>query len=379
MFTGYNLKVIHKYTSIGGLSMPKILSVSTFKPPFEIKQESAVELTRSLFSEKYNDIERLLRVFQNGDIEKRNVCMPIEWYGQPHDFEERNQLYIKHAVQFGKQAIQSCLKGDGFFKKPVNPSDIDAIFFISSTGISTPSIEARIMNILPFRDDTKRIPIWGLGCGGGAAGISRAYEYCLAYPKANVLVLALELCSLTFQKDDYSKSNLVGVSLFSDGVACALVSGEESALKSTKATPRILATTSKLMPDSEDVMGWDVKNNGLYVVFSKSIPAIITDWLGPFVHEFLAENDVTKDDITHFVAHPGGKKVLESYEKSLGFSSDKTAISRTVLRHNGNMSSPTVLYVLEEFMKNEPLAGEYGLMAALGPGFFGELLLLKWD
>jgi len=359
--------------------MPKILSVSTFKPPHEVKQEQAVELTRSLFSEKYKDIERLLNVFQNGDIETRNVCMPMEWYGKEHDFEERNNLYIQHAVDFGVQAVLSCLQGNGKLDSPIEPSVIDAIYFISSSGISTPSIEARIMNKIPFRDNTKRIPIWGLGCAGGAVGISRAYEYCLAFPEANVLVLSVELCSLTFQKDDYSKSNLVGVSLFSDGVACALVSGDKSLVKVTKAMPKVIATTSKLLPNSEDVMGWDVKKNGLYVVFSKSIPAVITNWLGPFVHEFLSEQGLTKDNITHFVAHPGGKKVLEAYETALGFEKSKTDISRDVLRQNGNMSSPTILYVLEKFMDSKPVVGEYGLMAALGPGFCGELLLLKWE
>ncbi|MBE1555418.1 type III polyketide synthase [Sporosarcina limicola] len=359
--------------------MPKILSVSTFKPPHEVKQEQAIELTRSLFSEKYNDIERLLKVFQNGDIESRNVCMPLEWYGNTHDFEERNTLYIQHAVDFGVEAVLSCLQGDGMLDTSITPSSIDAIFFISSSGISTPSIEARIMNRLAFQDDTKRIPIWGLGCAGGAAGISRAYEYCLAFPTANVLVLSIELCSLTFQKDDYSKSNLVGVSLFSDGVACALIGGDASEVGVRKAVPSIVSTTSKLMPNSEEVMGWDVKSNGLYVIFSKSIPAIITNWLGPFVHEFLEKHGLTKDDITHFVAHPGGKKVLQAYEKALGFDQIKTEISREVLRNNGNMSSPTILYVLEQFMTREPVAGEYGLMAALGPGFCGELLLLKWE
>ncbi|MFC5589873.1 type III polyketide synthase [Sporosarcina soli] len=359
--------------------MSKILSVSTFKPPYEVKQEQAVELTRSVFSEKFQDIERLLKVFQNGEIETRNVCMPLDWYGKAHTFEERNQLYIDHAVDFGIQAVLACLQGDGMLEAPIDPSMIDAIFFVSSSGISTPSIDARIMNRIPFRDDTKRIPIWGLGCAGGAAGISRASEYCRAFPEATVLVLSVELCSLTFQKDDYSKSNLVGVSLFSDGVACALVAGDASTVKTKQAVPSIVATTSKLMPESEDVMGWDVKNNGLYVVFSKSIPAIITNWLGPFVHEFLEKYGVTKNDLTHFVAHPGGKKVLGAYEKALGFDSNKTDISREVLRENGNMSSPTVLYVLEKFMDRKPINGEYGLMAALGPGFCGELLLLRWE
>lgn len=359
--------------------MPKIQSVSIFKPPHEIQQEQAAQLTRTLFSEKFTNIERLLKVFENGDIETRNICMPLHWFEEAHDFEERNRLYIQHAIEYGVQAINRCLTGEGMLPHPIEPATIDAIFFISSSGISTPSIEARIMNEIPFRDDTKRIPIWGLGCAGGAVGISRAADYCLAYPQANVLVLSVELCSLTFQKDDYSKSNLVGASLFSDGVACALISGDQSPISANKPMPKIISTTSKLMPDSENVMGWDVKNSGLHVVFSKSIPGIITNWLGPFVHEFLDENEVTTDHIQHFIAHPGGKKVLEAYETALGFNPLKTMISREILRENGNMSSPTILYVLQRFMETEPTAGEYGLMAALGPGFCGELLLLKWE
>lgn len=359
--------------------MPKIMSISSVKPNYEIKQEQAVELTRALFSGKFKDIERLLKVFDNGDIKARNLCMPLEWFEHEHDFEERTILYIKHAIDYGVQAIKKCLTDEETLETPLAPSEIDAIFFISSSGISTPSIEARIMNKIAFRDDLKRIPIWGLGCAGGAAGISRAYEFCLAYPKANVLVLSVELCSLTFQKDDYSKSNLVGASLFSDGIACVLMSGDLSKTKCKKSVPKIIATTSKFMPDSEDVMGWDVKNNGLHVIFSKSIPAIITNWLGPVVHQFLTKNNLTKDDITHFIAHPGGKKVLKAYEESLEFDEEKLNYSREILRENGNMSSPTVLYVLERFMENEPKTDEYGLMAALGPGFCGELLLLKWD
>ncbi|MHA6258288.1 type III polyketide synthase [Sporosarcina sp. CAU 1771] len=359
--------------------MPKIQAVSIFKPSYEIQQEQAMQLTRSLFKDKFKQIERLLQVFENGDIETRNICMPLKWFDHAHDFEERNRLYIEHAVDYGTQAILKCLEDANNFPTPIAPSRIDAIFFISSSGIATPSIEARIMNRIPFRDDTKRIPIWGLGCAGGAVGISRAADYCRAYPKANVLVLSVELCSLSFQKDDYSKSNLVGASLFSDGVACALISGDQSSIHSAHPKPHIRSTTSKLMPDSEDVMGWDVKNNGLHVIFSKSIPKIITTWLGPFVHEFLSNNGITTANIDHFIAHPGGKKVLEAYESALEVDASKTTISREILRENGNMSSPTILYVLQRFMESNPKPGDYGLMAALGPGFCGELLLLEWE
>lgn len=359
--------------------MPKIASVCTVNPVYSVNQTEASSLTYHLFKDHFQQIERLMNVFNNGDIHKRHICMPLDWFREAHDFEERNHLYIEHAVHYGVQAIQKCLANEAQLERSVHPSEIDAIFYISSSGIATPSIEARIMNLLPFSDDTKRIPIWGLGCAGGAAGLSRASEYCLAFPKANVLVLAIEFCSLTFQKDDYTKSNLVGASLFSDGIACALITGNASSIQTIKPSPKILGTASKFMPNAEDVMGWDVKNSGLHVIFSKSIPAIITKWLGPFVHEFLDDYALSKNDVTHFIAHPGGKKVLSAYEDALQFPQNKTNISREILRDYGNMSSPTVLYVLERFLEQDPATNEIGLMAALGPGFCGELLLLRWE
>ncbi|PIC64286.1 type III polyketide synthase [Sporosarcina sp. P13] len=358
--------------------MPTIQSVSTVCPPVELKQDEAMTFARSLFSDSFKDIDRLLKVFLNGEIDTRQVCMPLEWYAHPHDFETKNNLYIEQAVTLGKQAVEKCLTNVSTLERAVDPAEIDVIVFVSSSGLATPSIDARLINQLPFRHDIKRIPIWGLGCAGGASGMSRAFDYCKAYPKANVLVLALELCSLTFQRDDVTKSNLVGVSLFSDGVACALISGEQSTIKSTRPMPTIRATSSRFMPDSEDVMGWDIKNNGLHVVFSKSIPHVIKSWLGPFVHQFVEEQQLTMDRVEHFVAHPGGKKVLDAYKKALHMEDDQTATSKRVLQHHGNMSSPTVLYVLKDFIEQQPKLGEFGLMAALGPGFCGELLLLEW-
>jgi alkylresorcinol/alkylpyrone synthase len=358
--------------------MPKILSVSTHQPPYTLTQEKAADLTRELFQENYADIDRLLRVFQNGEIQTRHFCVPLEWFGQQHDLEERNALYIELATAYGVEAIRKCLENTSFLTENMDPSEVDAIIFISSSGFSTPSIDARIMNKLPFSDELKRIPIWGLGCAGGASGMSRAFDYCLAHPKAKVLVLCVELCGLTFQQNDRSKSNLIGASLFADGVACALIGGDELNIQTVKPVPSIVDTASKWMPDSEDVMGWDIKNNGLHVVFSKNIPSIISGWLGPFVQAFLHKHNKTSNDITHFVAHPGGKKVLDAYEETLSFDRSKTNKSRLVLQENGNMSSPTVLYVLEHFMMNDCSVGDNGLMAALGPGFSGELLLLEW-
>mgnify|MGYP001176596132 CR=1 FL=1 len=360
--------------------MPSILSISEVNPPFIINQNQVMEFAEELFSESFKDIKRLLPVFLNGQIEKRHFAKDLEWFKKDHALKEKNDAYIESAVSLGAEAIEDCLKNETFLRESVPYDEIDAIFTISSSGISTPSLEARIMNILPFSPNTKRIPIWGLGCAGGAAGLSRAFEYCLAFPKSKVLVLSIELCSLTFQRNDRSKSNLVGTSLFADGVACALVCGDETNMHYSKQStvPKILATKSTLMKDSLDVMGWEMKNEGLHVIFSKSIPAIIENWLEQNVCEFLEEQHMNIRHITHFIAHPGGKKVLEAYEKALNLSEGMTDVSLQVLKEHGNMSSATILYVLKRFLLKANKT-DTGLAAALGPGFSSELLLMRWE
>ena len=358
--------------------IPKIASVGTYTPPFTLAQSNIEQLMKELFQNKMPRLERLLKVFENGEIETRNFCVPPDWYREEHTFAERNKLYIQLATTYSVEVIQRCLTNRSFLQKDISTQDIDAIFFVSSTGISTPSIDARVMNSLSFSDQLVRIPIWGLGCAGGAAGISRAYDYCKAYPNAKVLVVCVELCSLTFQKDDFTKSNLVGTSLFADGAACVLVCGEHVELDQDMTTPHILGCGSKWLQGSEDVMGWDVKSGGLHVVFSKSIPFIISNWLGPFIHEFLSKYNVLPEQIINFVAHPGGKKVLNAYEEALQLTKDHTDVSREILKAHGNMSSPTVIYVLEQFMLKKNTSNTLGLLVALGPGFSGEAVLLEW-
>lgn len=363
------------------MGMTHILSVGTATPPYKVTQEEALQFARDWFQSSFPNIDRLLNVFHNGQIETRYFSAPLDWFKKPRSLREKNDRYVKRAVECGVCAIQRCLEDPMFMNSPVSHDDIDAIIFVSSTGFSTPSIDAKLMNELPFSPHTKRIPIWGLGCAGGASGLSRAHEFCLAYPEANVLVVTVELCSLTFQPGDRSKSNLVGTSLFADGAACTLLVGDESPLSESSrlpAHPKVHGTQSTIMPNSERVMGWEVKDEGLHVVFSKNIPAIIEQWLQPDVEQFLTTMGLRIEDISHFIAHPGGRKVLEAYETSLGLASGMTAPSREVLRHYGNMSSPTVLFVLKDHMRKPVSAGNYGLAAALGPGFSSEMLLLEW-
>lgn len=358
----------------GDPKMPKIHAVSTHCPPYALPQNMAEEFIKELFSGKIAKLDRYLKVFKNGEIHNRQLAMPIEWYKEEHSFSERNELYVELATEYTAKVIEDCLE-----RASVEKEAVDAIIFISSTGISTPSIEARVMNQLSLPIDIVRIPIWGLGCGGGAAGISRANDYCLAHPDAVVLVVCLELCSLTFQPDDLDKSNFIGTSLFGDGVACALVAGDEASLSSKETLPSIKGNASRLMPHSEDVMGWRIEDSGLHVIFSKSIPPIVENWFAPFVHDFLNTHDSKAQDLTQFILHPGGKKVLTAYEKALNLPNDLLAPSSHILKNHGNMSSPTVLYVLKYIMENKPSKGEKGLMASLGPGFSGELVLLEWE
>lgn len=360
--------------------MPAIVSVACALPPFQINQNDVREFSRNLFSSSVKEIDRLLNIFHNGQIQSRYFVKGLDWFEEDKTFEEKNNVYIQSAVELGSKAIENCLTSESFLTEKIPFSEIDAIFTVSSTGIATPSIEARIMNVLPFSPHTKRIPLWGLGCAGGASGLARAYEYCLAFPTAKVLVLAIEFCSLTFQRNDHSKSNLIGTSLFADGVACALLVGDEverSKFQKVSSVPAVLSTQSMTVRNSTDVMGWDVKDDGLFVVFSKDIPTIIKQELKPAVFQFLSSIGQQMSNINHFIAHPGGKKVLDAYEESLAIPSSMTDISRQVLKEFGNMSSVTILYVLKKFMEIGKL-GEMGLATALGPGFSSELLLLRW-
>lgn len=360
--------------------MPLILSVGTAVPEHKINQENIAPFVRELFLSKYPSIDRLLSVFQNGEIQSRYLSKELSWYSETHSFEEKNQTYVETAIQLSIDALKECVANKEFLSSEISFDEIDGIIFVSSTGISTPTIDAHIANILPFKPTIKRIPIWGLGCAGGASGIARAFDYCSAHPESNILLITVELCSLTFQKEDLSKSNIIGTSLFADGAAAVLVIGDESKLKERTihvALPNIEQTHSTLMPNSLDVMGWDVRNSGLFVIFSRDIPSIIKNWLEPVVTNFLNVNNIVLNDVSHFIAHPGGKKVLDAYIDSLEIEEKKTSISLDILKKYGNMSSCTVLFVLKEFMKIGK-KNEIGLLCALGPGFSSELSLLKW-
>ncbi|WP_018923610.1 type III polyketide synthase [Salsuginibacillus kocurii] len=354
--------------------MPVIRSVARALPAYHVSQDEMESFIRELFNERLSSLERMLQVFENGGIKERQFVMPIDWYKKDKGLEERNTLFIEHAVDLGTEAVLNCIKQT---KQAVGIEDIDAFISVTSSGMAAPTLEARIMNGTGLKNETTRIPLWGLGCAGGAGGLARAYDYCLAHPTANVLVLCVELCSLTFQRDDISKSNFVGTSLFGDGVSCALVSGEESSGYCAEG-PHILGTQAELMPDSERVMGWDIKDTGFHVVFSRDIPSLISTWLRPRIESFLSSFNWDIESTDRWILHPGGRKVLDAYRTSLNVSQEQLALSEQILKWHGNMSSPSVLYVLEDVMNSSPLKGEVGLLGALGPGFSAEMLAMEW-
>lgn len=361
--------------------MSQVLSVGMWNPPYVLGQKEVMAFARELFHEDFDHIDRLLNVFNTGQIDERYFSAPLSWFKEAHSFQEKNDLYRKMAAESGVQAIRNCLDNLDYLQDTVSPDNIDALIFVSSTGISTPSLDVSIINALPFKAQTKRMPLWGLGCAGGTAGLARADEYCRANPSHAALVVSIELCSLTFQHGDKSKSNLIGASLFADGAACVLVCGDESPLLKctrSKVLPRIMGSESTLMPNSEDVMGWDVRNEGLYVVFAKSIPTIVSTWFKPIAENFIHQYGMKMSDLTHFVAHPGGRKVLEAYSAAFSLDDRLLEDSTEVLRQYGNMSSPTVLFVLDRAMRKAKDQGEKGMTVSLGPGFTAELLMLEW-
>ncbi|HAY32668.1 MAG TPA: 3-oxoacyl-[acyl-carrier-protein] synthase III C-terminal domain-containing protein [Ignavibacteria bacterium] len=352
--------------------MSEIITVSKTDMPYKILQSEMKKFADGIFRGKVPDAERLMSVFENSEIDERNLCVPLEYFNERKSFAERNSDYLKLTIDYSVTAIKDCLLRSGF-----SSDDITDIIFISSTGISTPSPDAFIINQLKLNKNINRYPVWGLGCAGGVAGIAKAKVIADSNPNALVALVTSELCSLTFLNDDFSKSNLVATSLFSDGVAAVLIKGDGLNFKKTNSERiEITDAMSRIYYDSTDVMGWEVTDAGLKVIFSKDIPTIVEDKLKPDIEMFLKRNDLKTDDIKNFVTHPGGIKVIDSYVRSLEIDPCNLDNTKYVLRKYGNMSSATVMYVLDRFICNGFTDG-FGIMTSLGPGFSSEMVLLN--
>jgi alkylresorcinol/alkylpyrone synthase len=340
------------------------VALATAVPPYALGQPEVAERARHLFAEvTAADLDRLMPVFGNAGIDRRYSCVPIEWYERPHGWVERNALYVEQAARLLESAARDCLALAG-----LRAGEIDAVVVVSTTGIATPSLDAILMNRLGLRQDVRRLPIFGLGCAGGVLGLSRTADLARAAPESRILFLVVELCALCFRKNDGSKSNLVATALFGDGAAAAIVSCRGDG-------PALGPGGEHTWPGSLDVMGWDVADDGLKALFSRDIPTLVRQRLREVASRFLDRQGLALDDIRHFICHPGGAKVVTALEAAFALPAGTLDIARAVLRNYGNMSSATVLFVLERTLR----AGAAGrmLLTALGPGFTAGFQVLE--
>lgn len=353
---------------------PALLSLATAVPPFVLRQKDVVVRAMSVFDGRKSDIERLMPVFDRAGIATRYSCVPLDWYVRDHGWAERNQLYIENALKLLEHAANQCLDRAG-----VSAGDIDAIVTVSTTGIATPSLDALLMERMALRRDITRLPIFGLGCAGGVLGLARAAALAEARPGSRVLFLVVELCALTFRNMDQSKSNIIAAALFGDGAAGVLLGPPPPPEHGAILHPTVEAAGEFTWPDSLDVMGWHVEDDGLGVQFSRDIPTLIRTQFRPALDRFLADNGLTLADVGAYACHPGGVKVIAALEEAFGLQQGSLAAAREVLADYGNMSAATVLFVLERLLRAPTAAAPWQrlLMTALGPGFTAGFLTLR--
>ena len=313
--------------------MPSLAAISKIDFPFKVEQLAVKQCAQELFEPSFPQIARILSAFDNTEIKTRNFCKPLTYYSEPHSFKEQNNDYISISLEYSVKAITECIE-----LAQIGKESITDIIFLSTTGLSTPSIDALIINEMRLNPNICRLPVFGLGCAGGVAGFSKACILAKANPDAVVLLVAVELCSLTFLKNDFSKSNFIGSSLFADGVAACIITGDNHTNKTTK-NISFLASQSKLYYDTLDVMGWEFQDNGFKVLFSQDIPTIIAKNIGGDVASILEKNNLSLKDIKNYIFHPGGKKILSAYEEVLNAEGDFLKNTRDVMCENGNMSS----------------------------------------
>lgn len=313
--------------------------------------------------------EEFQRFLASSGVKSRHYALPPSRYRELSGFTEANDAFIDVALDLGERALLSALDA-----AKVKPSEVDLVMSTTVTGLAVPTLEARLATRIGLRPDVKRVPLFGLGCVAGAAGVARIYDYLRAYPDQVAALLAVELCSLTIQRDDLSVANQVAASLFGDGAGAVIAKGAGRA----SAGPRVLATRSRIYPDTEDVLGWKIGSNGFGIVLSVDVATVAEKYFGGDVRRFLSDNGLTTTDISTWMCHPGGPRVIEAVENVLELPADALDYTRNSLRDNGNLSSVSVLDVLRANMADPPPPGSLGLMIAMGPAFCSELVLLGW-
>ncbi len=348
----------------------RIAGVGSAFPKHYYQQDILVAALKNDWRHRLPNPDILDRLDDSMKVDGRYTARPIEFYEGLQRWGQANDAWIEVGLQIGEQALCRALAG-----ARIEPNELSAIFVTSVTGIAAPSLDARLVNRMGLSRNIKRIPIFGLGCVAGAAGIARAADYVRGYPNQSAALLSVELCSLTLQRDDLSMAHLISALLFGDGAAATVVAGDEI----DSDGPEILATKSIFYPNTERTMGWDISEKGFRIVLSPDVPETVLRHLGGDVDEFLAEQNLRRSDIKSWVMHTGGPKVLEATAEALGITKKDLEASWECLRRVGNLSSTSVLLVLEDVYKNRrPAPGTLSILAAMGPGFCSELVLLRW-
>ncbi|HVQ54577.1 MAG TPA: 3-oxoacyl-[acyl-carrier-protein] synthase III C-terminal domain-containing protein [Thermoanaerobaculia bacterium] len=345
-----------------------IAATATAVPDFVVTRDVVKTYFGQVFPLEGSRLDAMMAVVDNSGIRQRFCVLPVEELIQPRSLDRISEQYQEHAIRLGRTVAAECLE-----RARMRPEDIDLIVTVSCTGVMIPSLDAHLVNAMGFRSNVRRLPITELGCAAGASAIARGRDFLLAFPKGRVLIVAVELASLTFQRGSLSQANLISSILFGDGAAAAIMTGADAP------GPRVLDAESYLFPDSIDAMGFVLKESGLHIVLSRDVPDMIRGRIRELVHCFLARNRVAPGDIGAFVLHPGGRKLLAAIEEELALPRGRTQPSWDVLAEYGNLSSASVLFVLHEWLtRSRPAPGSLGLMAAFGPGFTAEQLLLQW-
>ena len=354
--------------------MPHIVATATGFPPHYYSQDEISTALQEIWAKHGVNPERVAKLHENTSVEGRYIAVPKDEYYPLRGWEGPNAIFARVAVELGEQVLNELFETAG-----LGAEEINLLAFASTTGIAIPTIDARLLNRMPFAPGTKRLPLFGLGCVAGAAGTARVNDYLLGHPAEAAVLLAEEFCSLTIQKHDVSIANLIACGLFGDAAGAVLLVGDEHPLAGSKGSVEVVATRSVFFPDSEHYMGWEIKETGMQVLLSADVPEASRTALSAQIEAFLAEHDLTVADVGRWVSHPGGPKVIEALEEGLGLNGTTLQRSRDVLREVGNVSSVSVLLILDAILRDDPPEpGTWGLMLAMGPGFVAELVLLRW-
>jgi alkylresorcinol/alkylpyrone synthase len=347
---------------------PTIAATATALPPHTITREDVKYYMGRVFDIPERRLEAMMSIVDNAQVHKRYAIFPIDYTIEPRALSKTNDEYIEHSVKLGREAAEKCLERAG-----LKPEDIDLIITVSCTGFMIPSLDAHLIHLMGFRPNVRRMPFTELGCAAGAMALGRAADYLKAHPGENVLIISVELPSLTFQRKDISQANLISSVLFGDGAAAVIVRGKEAR------GPKILISETYTFPDSLFAMGFDLRDSGFHILLDKEVPEMIGAKIGKLVQGFLERNGRKREDIKGWILHPGGARLLGNVESELGLCKCDTQPSWDILGYVGNLSSATILFILQEWLEKRPLQnGEYALAAAFGPGFSAEFLLLQW-